>query len=126
MPTNEITIAVILDPDFGTGLAKVLAKYPAWVVDTPVNRGAWSANRPIENSAMFRVADSDKRLQNLLEALPDIECHFGPDSYPLRPYNRMRVLGLVLTPEVETQLRLHGFETFALIDGGFEANLRRE
>jgi hypothetical protein len=126
MATDKLTVAIVLDPSLGEGLADVLARYPAWVVDTPANRTFWDAAKPVENSAMFRVTDTQQKLNNLLTALPDIEDHFGPDSYPSRPYRRIRVLGLPLTSDVEKRLRERGFEGFGKMVDGFEADFKRE
>ena len=122
----ESTVVVIVDPEFGEGVADVLCQHPAWVVDT-ANRASWGTAEPIDkNSALFRVADTDRRLSNLIAVLPDIEDHFGPDSYPTRPYHGIHVIGLSLTPDVEEQLRYRGFRDFQKTDDGFRANFKRE
>lgn len=116
------TVAIVLDPELGEGVADVLRRYPAWVVDTPTNRPFWDSSISVRgNSAIFRVNDPQQRLQNLIDALPDVEDHFGPDSDPADPYERIRVIGLALTTQTEEKLREQGFEDFHETDGGFEA-----
>jgi hypothetical protein len=121
------TIAIVFNPDLAEGVTRVLRRYAAWVVDTPANRPFWDSSISVHsNSAIFRVNDPQQRLQNLIDALPDVEDHFGPDSNPAHPYTRIRVIGLSLTSESESAMSRRGFKSFQRTEDGFEADLVRE
>ena len=120
------TVALVLDPDFGPRLATLQAQYPIWAVRSPENESFWRREREAYSGiTVFSAKDLYDRFGNLLGALPDIEDHFGPSTFREDPYQRLLVIGLGLTAEVEELMRPHGFDKFKSVEGGFCAHVVR-
>jgi hypothetical protein len=120
------TVVIVLDPDLAGGVAQLQEQYPAWVVDSQANRNFWNPENSVDkNSALFRVTNVECRLENLIATLPDLEDHFGPDSDPVDPFDRIRVVGLALSSDTEAELRDRGFVNFSKTKDGFEADVER-
>ncbi|HEX5274996.1 MAG TPA: hypothetical protein VFW34_06955 [Candidatus Rubrimentiphilum sp.] len=121
---TDRTVTVVLDPDYGRRLEDLRNEPATWIVDTPENRHAWQTyHMQRGSSALFSADDPESRLRNLLDSLPDIIDHFGPDTFPDEPYKYIRVIGLPLTEDVLAKLKERGLGDCVENADGFVADL---
>lgn len=122
---DDRTVVVVLDPEFGDRITSVKQTHRLWAIDSPKNRAAWSSvDSAYANSAIFRSTPDASPDQHLIDALADIEDHFGPDSSNV-PYERLRVMGLSLSDELKRRLSDEGPANFECCANGFEASRLR-
>jgi len=74
-----------------------------------------------ENSALFSVEALDAREENVVNALVDVDEHFGPTSSPNDPYTGIKVVGTGLSPMLIEKLRENGYTRFDVDNDGFVA-----
>ena len=118
---NTVTVAVVVDPDFGDRLAALVEQMPVWMADTPQNRRSLDRVRASYSGAdvtTFKVDLNATAETWCEEELDMIELHHGPYSKS-PPYSALQIYGAELTPGLRGALAELGFKTAARIDGGF-------
>ena len=116
---DAMTIAIVLDEEFSSQLFPLASRIPVWVIDSPSNRPAiesiWAARRlqgiPSE-LAVFRHIPGLAPAAHVLAVLRTVRDQARGEGE--RGCESAEVYGLVLTAEVEAELR-------AVVTGRFTA-----
>jgi hypothetical protein len=127
MSTQTCSIYVIVDRDFGEGLASLPMGVPVWIVDTPANTDVahrlWK-ERPSDDHltgiTTFNISVNDSPEENLINELDMIDLHHGLHSAEL-PYARVQVIGTPLSEEIKLAFADYGFDEFSPTSSGFLA-----
>lgn len=113
------TIAVVLDPYFGSRLMELAQRLHVWVCESQQNRLAvqavWAVAGLYEEgrgATIFGTVGDPESI--FLNALDTIDLH-----HPV--WQTMEVYGLALTPQVEQALEEYGVKEFSHASGGFLA-----
>ena len=122
---NKVTL--VLEPNYGDGLASLAAISHVWVIDTPANRTAaseyWAQNPKAEvetGITTFKSMD-ESRWESCLKMLDTIDLHHGKySSNP--PYSVFDIIGCPLTKAVKSALEDLGFTRFEEMVEGFRAS----
>ena len=118
-------LIVVVDPKYGDRLETVTHIAPVWVVESRHNKAAckhlWSAHPTSEHTekgaiTCYNVSDTEDRLSNLINVLPDLEEHHGEFCGGFT----LEVIGLKLTDSVISTLRDLGFSSFSETPQGFQ------
>ncbi len=123
-------IALVLDRNFGAGLAGLAQKLPVWIVSSEQNDASVERARSLLGSAAdittLSIARGETASDICLRALYDIDEHHGETS-SAKPYDRVIVFGgtpELLTPQALEEL---GLSNVAKSDFGFTVDkLRRQ
>ncbi|CAN5910192.1 hypothetical protein BH11VER1_BH11VER1_10020 [soil metagenome] len=120
-------VLVVVDKNLGERLIELARDRPAWVIDTPVNRPfierLWKERADtshLNGITSFRCSPSDSPEDIFISELGTIELHHGEDSAS-PPYSEIKVMGLVLTPEVQQALSEFDFPIIEVTHDGFIA-----
>ena len=115
----SLTVAVILDPDFGERTRSIAAEMPVWIRDSPANRAVVEALRRSGSAiTCFQASSADSDREILASLLSDIELHHGPLGQE-PPWAALQVHGLKPTPELDSLLHDLGFGRPESISDGF-------
>jgi hypothetical protein len=128
-----VNLFVVVDPDYGDRLEAQVQGAPVWVVSTERNKAVcerlWK-NHPRtdhrEQGAItsYAILNSEDRLGNLLNILPELETHHGEyeDQGPVFAKGFvLEVIGLAFSDDAIAQLREFGFTSFTATAEGFQA-----
>ena len=131
MPVSEEhTVGLVVDPNFGQGLYALVERMHVWVVDRPANRkvaeALWAdlseedrGNLQGPGSATtFLAAEGTSPEDICVGVLPSIDEHHGIHSAET-PWNGLEAYGVELTDAVRQALLHLGFEQFETTPGGF-------
>jgi len=122
MVESNVSVAIVVDPNFGERLVSLVTQMPIWIVDTPANRAwaeyVWShAGSNQKAVTTFRVNDGDGA-EWCRSILPQIELHHGQFSEST-PYNSIEVFGAGLTVDLRDALSSYGFTISSQRADGF-------
>lgn len=117
-----MTVAIILDPDFGSRLATLDESIPVWLVSSPLNDSAFAGHNRSANSATFTTADPTAAAENLLGIIDDVDLHHGPFSES-EPYRSILVIGVKAEQPVLQKLAALGFRFVHDTPDGFLIDL---
>ena len=120
-------VCIVVDRKFGERLADLERGVPVWIVDTPPNKAVaqrlWE-ERPEESHltgiTTFDDDESSSPEDTLLAKLETIDLHHsGYSANP--PYTILEVIGTRLSPIIEKEMSVYGFNEFHINSAGFTA-----
>ena len=132
------TIAIVLDPDFGTRVATLAERAAVWIIDSDANRPAieslWNARRTRHAAydvTVFRAIPGLSIENHLDGVLRSIETDAGIDvdddeDEERPPLEWVEVYGTEPSESIESVLRARGFGGSAPVTDGFRARVRRQ
>jgi hypothetical protein len=131
MPTESpYTVAIVVDPGFGSRLRDLATTCHVWAVDSPVNAKAAQELRASDGEhsldkgvTMFRATAGASAEQLCAEIVSTVEEHHGEYSH-VPPVGRLRVYGAQLTPDLQAELARYGFTEVTNLTDGFLARSR--
>ena len=97
---KHVPVAVVLDPEYGEALRRLVPLMPVWVIQSSRNRAEtdaiWGAKPKLPGSDRLTLLsadpDANSREQSLSDILSDVDLHHGPYSQA-PPYNSVFVVG---------------------------------
>jgi len=116
--SDDKTIEVIVDTDFGGDLMALASRRPVWIVDSPLNcpriDAIWAVGSESNLCEVNRCqySNSDDRKGNFLDILGCLDDHY--------PYHDIAVHG-IHPPELGTALQDEGFRITRTTGDGFVA-----
>ena len=121
------TVAIVLDPEFGSRLFAVAELHPVWIVDSPVNRpaieGVWSQRRqdrvPREVN-VFRAIDGLSPADHVGALVRSVDAAHGPGAQD-PPYRVLMVEGAPADDSMSAALRSRGMSVTRATATGFQA-----
>ena len=129
MTRDPLTVAIVVDPEFGERLRGLVARMPVWIARTPTNAPIIhalfvEAGRSVLDSGVtdFSVdprASPDEWCVNILYM---VDLHHGRASQN-PPYRAVEVYGTQPTPAVRTALSEYGLTQLESTPDGFRATL---
>jgi hypothetical protein len=125
---EPMTVALVLDPNYGTKLNDLVRRMPVWVADTPENRSVteelWKQYREAGSAtelSIFKVNEDMSLEESCLSILNTIDLHHGEYSSD-PPYDMLEVIGIAATPNIRNALSALGFATVIDSPAGFQAS----
>jgi hypothetical protein len=126
-------LAIVVDPQFGDRLAKLLDRMPVWIADTEMNRAAAaralaSRNQPDQDAShtaigaltTFTINPAARPDSWCLDILDTVAGHH--DRYSHAPgYSALEIYGAEPTPALLTALADYRLTDIAEFPGGFRA-----
>ena len=132
MPLDFSTVAIILDPDFGSQLGELASRMPVWVVDTPGNRASieseWARRRrdgAERELSVFRMIDGLSHGEHIAALLRTIDAHYGEASDD-GPFETLLVLGASADEAPVAVIRSFGGSDPIAMSGGFRVAFVRQ
>jgi hypothetical protein len=125
MDTEQLTIAVILDPEFGQRLVELAAHGPVWMTGSPTNQAAardyWNSAPPERHDVTFWSEErTGATEEEWLSILDDLELHHSED-WAGPGISGIQVFGAPPTPAARAALREFGYSVTKIGPNGFEA-----
>lgn len=131
MPLELNTVAIVIDPDFGSALQSLASRMPVWVADTPGNRLAieaeWTRRRrdgAEREVTVFRMIGGLSAAEHVSALLATIESHHGPDAQD-PPFEVLEVFGAEPDAAMAAAIRSAGGTDPVATATGFRAAFRR-
>lgn len=116
-------VALILDPNFGSGIIKICHEMPTWVISSPANDAVVLAERgsfPEGHVTLLLQRPHETSRDLLARAMFAIDEHHGEESQKL-PYDKLRIVGANEMPASELVQELK-FKSIHKTEEGFEMN----
>lgn len=120
-------VFVVVDRDYGQGLAELAQRGPVWIVDTPANRPVaaqiWAAEPKrshLEGVTTFKFREGSSPEDILVDELHTIDDHHGTSSAN-PPYTIVEVIGTGISDRIKDELGEFGFDQFEPTPQGFRA-----
>ena len=131
MSLDLTTVAIVLDPDFGSRLHELAARMPVWIVDTPGNRSSieseWTRRRRdgvTRELSVFRTIDGLSPAEHIAALLRTIESAHGAAAQD-PPFATLFVHGVALDAATIAALRAVGDAAPIATADGFRATFTR-
>ena len=121
MTESNVSVAIVVDPDFGERLFSLADEMPVWVADTQTNRTVaesfWS--RGGSNVTTFRVTGDDAA-EWCRAILPQVDLHHDEYSQA-RAFDSIEVFGAGPNTKLRDALSEYGFTISSERPDGFRA-----
>ena len=121
------TVAIVLDPEFGSRLFAVAELHPVWVVDSPANRpvieAVWTQRRQdrvVREVNVFRAIDGLSPAEHVSALLRSIDAAHGPGAQN-PPYRLLMVEGVSADEALTSALLARGMRVTRATASGFQA-----
>jgi hypothetical protein len=125
MNEERVTIAIVLDPNFGERLSELAAQGPVWVTASPINRAAVEHHWKTVPSGGHSVTIWSERQraeteQEWLGVLDDLELHHS-EAWAGPGIAGIQVIGAPLTKAAESALHEFDYVVTSFGPNGFIA-----
>jgi hypothetical protein len=127
MQTSPYCVFVVLDREYGGGVAELVHAGPVWMVDSTTNRAAarnfWVENperSELDGVTVFTSVEGMTAEAVLIAELDTIDLHHGEHSAD-PPYSVVEVIGTPITDAIKREFSRFGFDEFCETTVGFRA-----
>lgn len=122
---EDTTIALVLEPEYGAALERLVARMPVWALDSPENRAAaehiWELNPKARRLlTVFRVTEYPVNTGEFISIVANIDLHHGGQSSKT-PFRDLEVIGVSVYPDLNGALLEFGFTEITPTAAGFRA-----
>jgi hypothetical protein len=125
------TVAIVLDPDYGSELLAVAALHPVWIVDSPANRpmieAVWAERRAAKvprEVNVFRAIDGLSPAEHVAALMRSVDAAHGPSAQD-PAYRTLVVQGVALDDALNALLLARGATSTWPTTHGFTAIFER-
>ena len=121
------TIAIVLDPEYGSELLAVAPRHPVWIVDSPANRpmieAVWAERRAAKvprEVNVFRAIDGLSPAEHVAALMRSVDAAHGPSAQD-PAYRTLIVEGVALDDALNALLLARGATSTRTTRRGFTA-----
>jgi hypothetical protein len=121
---GSISLAVVLDPEFGERMQSLVERMPIWAINSTTNQAAaewmWEKEEGTRKRiTLFDVPDFPLDTQEFIGVLASIDGERSKHGAP--PVRDLEVIGMELFPDLNGALLEFGFEKVETTVSGFKA-----
>jgi hypothetical protein len=121
---GNISLAVVLDPEFGERMQSLVERMPIWAINSTTNQAAaewiWEkAEGTRKRITLFDVPDFPLDTQEFIGVLASIDAERSKNG--AAPVRDLEVIGMELFPDLNGALLEFGFEKVETTVSGFKA-----